>query len=585
MIRRQAKAKNVSSSPPLIGIIGGKGQMGSLFADFFREKNIKVLISDLGTTLSNEELAARCDITIVSVPMSVTKSAIDKILPHLNPRGAIMDLTSLKAEPIRAMLKSKNEVLGLHPMFGSTNAIPGQTIIVCRTKQSGKWSEWMENLLSEHGVKLEYMSPKQHDKIMNIAQGLVHFAEIVFSDAIRRCNMPLEQLLKFTGKASELKILLAARILAQDSSLYGNIQIQNPLSMSSLKQFRKSTEELFKIVAKKDLKAFQKYFERDRKFFSTHLSQAYRETSYLIDCLLQVRTPDRTSKQPKLKAPTPTHRHLALLGPAHTFSDAAASKYLTTTGSQLKKFYCRDISEVFELLESGKVQEAIVPAENKLEGTVRETLDNLFARKVHITGQVELPISHCLVTLKGAKKSGVKKIISHSQALSQCRNYLRKHFPKAEMQAISSTATALELLITSNNPTLAAIVSPLAAGSHENLLTLAKNIQDNRENITKFYILNRGHFTPKSTNSQSQNTAIVFHFDKDSPGSLATVFQDFAASGINLTRIESRPTKSRFGDYLFYLDFAGTPNDQKVTKILSKLQKKVAFLKVLGCYW
>lgn len=570
--------------PPLIGIIGGKGQMGKHFADFFRDRNIKVLISDLGTTISNEKLASQADITIVSVPIMVTEKIISQVLPYLKNGSAIMDLTSVKAEPVKAMLKGKNEVLGLHPMFGSTNPIPGQTVILCRTKKSGKWSEWLETFLKENQVKIEHMSAKDHDKTMNIAQGLVHFAEIVFGDALRRSKMPLEKLLKFTGKASELKILLAARIFAQDSALYGNIQIQNPVSLASLKNFRKSTDELYKIVAKKDLKGFQKYFEKDRKFFKTHLDSAYKDTSHLIDCLLTSREILNSGKPDQPKVVSPTSSHLALLGPAHSFSDAAATKYLDTTKSSLNKFYCREILEVFELVENGKVKEGIVPVENKLEGTVRETLDNLFERKVHVEGEIELPIDHCLVTLNATKKSDIKKIISHSQALSQCRKYLQKHFSKATKEAASSTSAALQTLLHSADPHLAVITSPAAATSHLNLKILAQNIQDNPENFTKFYLIKKGQFVVQQIPESATATAIVFHFDEDSPGSLSSVFQDFATAKINLTRIESRPTKSNFGDYLFYLDFKGTPKDLKVSKILELLKKKVAYLKILGCY-
>lgn len=578
---------------PTIGIIGGKGQMGKLFADFFRERGIQVIISDLGTKLSNTELAQTADITIVSVPMDRVQYVIQEILPFIKKYSALMDLTSVKQKAVDAMLKGKCEVLGLHPMFGSTNPIPGQTIIFCPTKKSGKWSNWLEKFLLANQVKIEHMTPRHHDKMMNVAQGLIHFTEIVFSDALRRCNISLEQLLKFTGKASELKVLLAARILAQDASLYGNIQIQNPVSLASLKQFKKSTDELYKIIAKKNLPAFKKYFERDQKFFAKYLDQAYKESTHLIDCLLENRktkskSVDAKSSPSKLSSPKSTSHHIALLGPALTYSDLVADKHLTTSHEKLKKFYCKEIDEVFELVEKGKVKEGIVPVENKLHGTIRETLDNLFERKVHITQEIQLPINHCLVTLASTKKSAIKKIISHSQALSQCKKYLSKHFTKVHKEPVASTTAALELLLASQDPHLAIIASQSAATSDASLQILATKIQDNPDNLTKFYVIQKSDFKSTKENSKNfshpKNSAVAFHFDKDSPGSLFTVFQDFAAAKINLTRIESRPTKSAFGDYIFYLDFDGTPSDPKVQKTLTTLSRKVAFLKILGTY-
>ena len=177
---------------PVIGIIGGKGRMGRLFADFFKERGLKVLVSDQKTKLSNKDLAAKADITIISVPIDTTKEVIKEVLPHLKKGSAIMDLTSLKEFPIKAMLKGKAEVLGLHPMFGNSNPIPNQTVIACRTKKSSLWSDWMIKFLKKNKVKIIEMTAKEHDKIMNSAQGLIHFADITFADALRRNKMPVK---------------------------------------------------------------------------------------------------------------------------------------------------------------------------------------------------------------------------------------------------------------------------------------------------------------------------------------------------------------------------------------------------------
>lgn len=278
-----AKNKN-----PVIGIIGGRGRMGRLFADFLKEKGLGVLISDIGTELTNKKLVRESDIVIVSVPIDKTIRVIKEVLPYIRRTSAIMDFTSIKEKPVKAMLKGKCEVMGMHPMFGNSNPIPGQTIILCQTKKSKKWSKWIENFLKENHVLVEKMTAREHDKIMNIAQGLIHFAEITFADALRRCKMPIGKLLNYTGKASELKIQLAARILAQDADLYGNIQIENPYALKSLNEYKKSIEELIKIVQKKDLKAFKKYFDKDKKYFGKYKEEAFRDSSILIDRLLEL---------------------------------------------------------------------------------------------------------------------------------------------------------------------------------------------------------------------------------------------------------------------------------------------------------
>ena len=116
--------------------------MGHLFSEFFKKHGIKVLLSDINTKLTNTQLAQKSDITIVSVPIDKTKQTIEQIRDHLPNTSALMDLTSVKEMPVKAMLKAKCEVMGMHPMFGNSNPIPGQTIILCPTKKSSHWSKW-----------------------------------------------------------------------------------------------------------------------------------------------------------------------------------------------------------------------------------------------------------------------------------------------------------------------------------------------------------------------------------------------------------------------------------------------------------
>ncbi len=549
--------------------------MGKLFAEFFAAREIKVLTSDIGTALTNKELSRKSDIVIISVPIDVTLKTIKEVLPYLKKGAAIMDLTSVKQEPVDEMLKGKCEVLGMHPMFGNSNPIPGQTIILCPTKKSGKWSLWMADFFKKNHVSIIKINPLEHDKIMNIAQGLVHFAEITFADSLRRMKMPLKDLLKFTGKASEMKILLAARLIDQDAGLYGNIQICNPQALNSLKQFKESVDELYDIVRKKNLSEFKRYFNENKKFYGKHAHEAYLESSYLIDRFIEM----RKNKSPE-KATAPTKNAIAILGPKNTFSDFAATKYLGKNENNLQKYFVRDLDEIFDLVEKGKVKEGIVPIENKLHGTIRETLDGLFKKNVHIIGEIAIPIHHCLVCLSSSRPGIIKKIVSHQQAISQCKEFLSKKFPKVVKESSPSTGAALEQVLSANDVALAAIAPKLAVLS-PNLRIIAENIEDELDNSTSFFIIRKGE-TAEQKNSTK--TSIAFHFGKDKPGSLFEVFKVFADAKINLTKIESRPTKKQFGDYIFYLDFNGTISNPKVRKILSDVTQKVAKLKILGCY-
>lgn len=555
---------------PIIGIVGGKGRMGQLFASFFREQGIKVLVSDLNTKLTNSELAQKSDITIVSVPIDLTEKTILELLPDIKEGAAIMDFTSIKSIPVKTMLKGKCEVMGMHPMFGNSNPIPGQPMILCPTRKSAKWSIWMEKFLIKNKVKVSKMSAEEHDKVTNISQGLIHFADIAFADSIRRMKIPTKEIFQYCGPASQLKIQLAARLIDQDSGLYGNIQIQNPHTLTAIKQCQKSVDELAKIVEKKDLAAFKKYFAANKQFFGKYTHEAYLDSSYLIDKFYE--------KKRKRTVPKPVaakRSDIAVLGPHNTFSHQAGEQY-----SKAKKYFARTIDEIFELVASGKVAEGIVPIENNLHGTVREAVDGLFYYDVYIAEEFIFNIHHQLITLNHSKKSDIKKVISKLEALNQCKKYLKKQFPNADLMPFASTAAAADKLLISQDKTLAVIASAFIVKNPE-LKIMDADIEDEQNNQTTFLVIRRGK-TPQNT--KGTKTSIAFHFDKDSPGSLFTVFEDFAKAKLNLTKIESRPAKSDFGDYIFYLDFEGGIQEAKVNKVLKSVTSKVAKLKILGSY-
>ena len=551
--------------------------MGNLFASFFDGHGLQVLVSDIDSKLNNKEVAAKGDIVIVAVSMGHAEKVIKEVTPYLKKEALFADITSVKQVPVKAMLKAKSEVLGLHPMFGPTNKIPGQPLIVCKTKKSGPLADWLINFFKNRGVNIIELTPKEHDELMTYAQGIIHFADIVFAHALYKLKKPVKNLLKLTSPASDIKVLMAARLIAQDPHLYGNIQILNPQNTKVLRQFLKSTQELFKIVKKKDLKKFTDYFNSSKKFLGNYANEAFKESTEIIDDVLAKR------RQKKLKArkETPILKNsLAVLGPRGTYSDIAANKY----GESIAKTYFKSIDEVTDAVAKGLVKEGIIPIENKLHGSIRESMDALFYKNIHIAAALDLKIQHCLITLAGSKK--ITKILSHSQALNQCANYLKKNFPKAEQVSVASTAKAVENLLISQDANMA-VIAPKEAAKHHSLKIHDQNIANEKENITKFFLIKKGKAPlqkNKTGDSSQRATSIAFYFSSDSAGSLFTVFKDFADAKINMTKIESRPANKKFGEYIFYLDFAGGISDKKVQNTLKKIGTKVAKLKILGTY-
>jgi prephenate dehydratase len=346
-----------------------------------------------------------------------------------------------------------------------------------------------------------------------------------------------------------------------------------------LNLYKQAVNELIEIVEKKDLIKFEKYFNRNKKYFKTYAKDAYEESSYLIDKLME----KQRSPKPIVKI-GPKKSDIAVLGPKNTFSDLASDEYIIKNKFKGGKFFVKDIDEACELVEKGEVKLGIVPIENKLNGTVRETIDSLFKRNVKIVEELKIPIHHSLLALAHAKKSDIKTIISHSQALKQCKIFIKKTFPKANLENINSTVAAIEFVINKNEKSIAAI-GPKTAGEKNSLKVIKEGIEDQKDNETTFVIIKKNSRTNRDKEQKnSTKISIAFHFSADAPGSLFTVFKDFADAKINMTKIESRPTKKSFGDYIFYLDFEGKLNDSKTQIILKKIEKKVARLKILGSY-
>lgn len=270
------------------------------------------------------------------------------------------------------------------------------------------------------------------------------------------------------------------------------------------------------------------------------------------------------------------------LGPEKTFSDLACDLYIQNKlkNNARKKLY-DSIWDVFDALKKGEIDQGLVPIENNIYGTVRETFDSLFQSDLSIVLQFSLPIHHCLAVKKGTKKAAIDRILSHQQALNQCQSYLRKNYPKAHGISFQSTVAAIKK-ITSGRNLHGAVICSLKAAKDYDLKLLDQNIEDQKNNRTWFAVLSKDSKAyPKGQNMQ---TSIAFHFKKDSPGTLFSVFKEFNDAKINMTKIESRPTLPKWGDYIFFLDFEGSLEDPKVQKILKKIEQKVALLKIFGSY-
>jgi len=262
---------------------------------------------------------------------------------------------------------------------------------------------------------------------------------------------------------------------------------------------------------------------------------------------------------------------IAYLGPEASFTHLAARKKF---GSQVNYIPCLNIPDVFGRVEKGDCDYGVVPIENSIEGAVTHTLDPLADSDLKVCAQVLLEISHNL--LSSGNLNSIKTIYSKSQVFGQCRNWIRNNLPKAELVEASSTTKAAQIV--AKKKTAACIASALAAQVY-GLKILKKGIEDFSHNITRFLVI----ASEDAPQTGKDRTSILFSI-KDKVGALHEMLMPFTRNKINLTKIESRPSKKKVWDYYFFVDCQGHREDKNVQKALKELEAKCQYLKVLGSY-
>lgn len=263
---------------------------------------------------------------------------------------------------------------------------------------------------------------------------------------------------------------------------------------------------------------------------------------------------------------------VAFLGPMATFTHLAGLRHFGSSAAFVPNTSVRG---VFEAVDTHKAEFGIVPIENSNEGVVSYTLDMFMDYELKINAEVMLEVAHNLLSKTGEIKH-VKKIYSHPQAAAQCRAWLETNMPGVPVLEAASTAKAAELA--SADRETAAIASELAARMYD-LHFVERHIEESRRNVTRFLVI-AGESPPKSGNDK---TSIMFSI-KDKPGALYDILSPFKRARINLTKIESRPSKRKAWEYIFFVDMEGHVDDRKVVRALDNMKEHCLFLKILGSY-
>lgn len=271
---------------------------------------------------------------------------------------------------------------------------------------------------------------------------------------------------------------------------------------------------------------------------------------------------------------------VSYLGPGGSYTEMAKDLFCTRYEINAQQEPMRTIKSVLEFVDENPNTIGILPAENSIEGAVRETMDNLIRTKnpnIRILSEVVMPISHCLLS-RTTEIYSITGIISHPQALAQCQNFIHNEMPR-NLNIIETTSTAeAARKLQEYNLTYAAIGSEKTAEIY-NLNILKCNINDDHDNKTRFALI--GDFETLKT--QNDNTTLAFSTENKS-GALLEILQIFHDYNINLSYIDSRPSKTKFGEYTFFVDFDGHISDEKITKLTKEIKNRTHFYRFVGSY-
>jgi prephenate dehydrogenase len=271
-----------------VGIIGGTGKMGHLFAGVFERAGHDVFLSGRKTLCTSIDVARDSELIIISVPIHVTTEVIRNIAPHLSSSQVVCDLTSLKVFPVREMLRSKAEVVGLHPMFGpSVRTLKQQTIIVTPARCSHEHLGMLTSTFEREGARITITTPDEHDRMMAIVQGLTHFVTLSMAETMRRIGVTPSETEPYMSPVYQIETGLVGRLLSQDPVLYADMLRMNPYVPAILEACNNAVTEVKKGVLSGDSELFIDIFARNSEHFGEYCESASNLTDALIEAMVK----------------------------------------------------------------------------------------------------------------------------------------------------------------------------------------------------------------------------------------------------------------------------------------------------------
>ncbi|MBW2013074.1 MAG: bifunctional chorismate mutase/prephenate dehydrogenase, partial [Deltaproteobacteria bacterium] len=269
-------------------MVGGRGSMGQYFSKWFADAGYRVRILDRNDWLNVDKLCHGIDLAIISVPIEVTDEVAGKLGPHLPVDCVLADITSIKEQPLNAMLNAfQGPVIGLHPLYGPTTSTMDKQIVVVTPGRNLPSCQWVIDQFSAWGTIILQVTAQEHDEIMSIVQTVRHFATFAFGQFLCHKQIDLSRTLEFSSPIYRLELGMVGRLFAQDPSLYSEIIFASPKRLSLLKEYLCSLANNLAMVEKGDKEMFRDEFKKITDWFGPFSEQAMRESTYLINKLIE----------------------------------------------------------------------------------------------------------------------------------------------------------------------------------------------------------------------------------------------------------------------------------------------------------
>ncbi len=525
--------------------------MGCWFKDFFLSRGFDVIVSDYGTKLSNSDLASRSDIVIVSVPLLHTKEVIEEVKENMREDALLCDIASLKKGPVSAMKDCRSECVGIHPLFGPlASSLKGQNVVFCSAGKEGELTDFMKSMFKKEGAEIIEIDAQEHDKQMALIQALVHFANISLARTITLHEINDS----FLTPVFRLQSLILGRVLSQSPDLYAELEIGNPYFPEIMREFEDQVRDLARKVEEKDREGFKEIFKKTSSSLEGFKKVAEAKSNEVLSVVESQPVRTRAARGASQIKGALT----AFLGPEGTFSHQAANTFSD------RHVACSTIRDVFEAVNSGRVEIGVVPAENTTEGVVSETINCLIDYPLKVAGSCEISISQCFF----GDKEKVRVIETHPQAFRQCRRWVERNLPGVQFKESSSTTAPMK----EERGEETGFIAPRIAGEVYDMSVSEEGIEDNKDNITKFYFIARDVKHPSS----GRTLLLLAVYDR--VGVLRDILHVFAQHELNLTSLHSVPSHLRPWDYYFFLEVDAVLNE-KVTK---ELERYCSMVRVMG---